>query len=160
MMKTRWMCVSMAMMLVMACAAGVALAASSPASGTWEMVPAKSKYSPGPAPKAVTVKVDASDKGYKVESVTKGADGKEVKVTFDAKFDGKDYPVKGQPGADMVSVKRVDDHNFELVMKKGTTTIMTITTVVAADGKSRTVTFKGTNEKGEAVNNVVYYDKK
>jgi len=159
-MKTRWMCAWMGVALAVASMAGMALAASEPASGTWEMVPAKSKYSPGPTPKSVTVKVDANEKGLKVESVTKTADGKEVKVTFEAKFDGKDYPVKGQSGADMVTVKRVDAHNYELTMKKGTTPVMTITTVIAADGKSRTVTFKGTNEKGEAVDNVVYYEKK
>ena len=37
--------------------------------------------------------------------------------------------------------------------------MMTVTSVVAAEGKTRTSTFKGKNEKGEDVNNVVVYEK-
>ena len=37
--------------------------------------------------------------------------------------------------------------------------MMTVHIVIAADGKSRTVTYSGKNEKGEAEHDVVFYDK-
>jgi hypothetical protein len=38
--------------------------------------------------------------------------------------------------------------------------VMTVTTTVSGDGKTRTTTFKGKNEKGQDVNNVAVYEKK
>jgi hypothetical protein len=58
-----------------------------------------------------------------------------------------------------VSFKKLDDHTYhvENKLKGKVTTINHI--VVAADGKSRTVTMTGTNAQGQKVNHVVVYDK-
>jgi hypothetical protein len=37
--------------------------------------------------------------------------------------------------------------------------VQTVTIAVSADGKSRTVTTKGVDEKGQQINNVAVYDK-
>jgi hypothetical protein len=142
---------------------GLALAVTATAadqhSGTWKMNPAKSKYSPGPAPKSTTVKVEADEQGVKIDAEIINADGSPIHVQYDAKFDGKDYPVTGIPYADAVSVKRIDADTIEATMKKGGQVTMTVTTKVSKDGKTRTSTFKGKDAEGRDVLNVVVSDK-
>ena len=76
-----------------------------------------------------------------------------------AKFDGKDYPVKGDPSRDMVTVKKIDDNNLEITNKKGGKVTTMIKAVYAKDGKSRVETVTGTNAQGQKVNNVTSWDK-
>ena len=53
------------------------------------------------------------------------------------KLDGKDYPVEGNPQATTASWAKVDDRTFQHVMKKDGNVVYTVTTRVAADGKTR-----------------------
>jgi hypothetical protein len=48
---------------------------------------------------------------------------------------------------------------MEITSKKGGKIVSTSRIVVAADGKSRTVTSAGTNAKGQKVTTVAVYDK-
>jgi len=134
-------------------------AADDASSGTWKMNPAKSKYDPGPAPKSTTTTIEADENRYKVDAHTVSADGTETHLSFDAKTDGKDYPLTGTPNADMISVKRVDAKTIETTWKKDGKTVMKTHGVVSSDGKTRTVTFNGTDSQGHKVHNVVVYEK-
>jgi hypothetical protein len=136
-----------------------ALAADDPAAGTWKINLAKSKYSPGPAPQSttVTIKIENNTEIYDSEGVD--ASGNPTHGSFSAKLDGTDAPVSGIPYADTVSTKRSSPTHFVALLKKGGAVMMTVHIVVAADGKSRTVTYSGKNEKGEAEHDVVFYDK-
>ncbi len=146
-------------LLLMLFGLAVAAAAADQLSGTWKMNPAKSKYSPGPAPKSLTVKVDADENNFNVSADGTDADGKPTHVAYSAKFDGKDYPVTGLPYAETVSVQRVDASTVQSSLKKAGKVVMTVTTAVSKDGKTRTSTFKGKDEQDHDVNNVVVYDK-
>ena len=146
-------------MLLVGLALAVTATAADQHSGTWKMNPAKSKYSPGPAPKSTTVKVEADEQGVKIDAEIINADGSPIHVQYDAKFDGKDYPVTGIPYADAVSVKRIDADTIEATMKKGGQVTMTVTTKVSKGGKTRTSTFKGKDAEGHDVLNVVVSDK-
>jgi hypothetical protein len=127
--------------------------------GTWKMDAAKSKFSPGPAPKSLTVKWEATAAGTKFTSDGTGADGKANHTAYVSKFDGKEVPYEGNPEADMCAPMKVDDNTYTNTWKKaGKPTIMA-KVVVSADGKSMTITQTGTNAKGEAVNNSVVYTK-
>jgi hypothetical protein len=128
-------------------------------SGTWKMNPAKSKYNPGPAAKSVTLKVDSDENGVKIDAEGTDGDGNPTHVQYDAKFDGKDYPATGLPYGDTVSVKRIGANTIQATIKKGDQVVMTVTSKVSADGKTRTSTFKGKDAQGRDVNNVVVYDK-
>ena len=119
----------------------------------------KSKYSPGPAPKSVTVVVESDDTNYKIDATGTDADGKPIHVQYSAKFDGKDYPATGVANADSVSVKRIDANTIETVQKKDGKVMMTITSKVSKDGKTRTSTWHGKNAEGKDVHNVVMFDK-
>ena len=146
-------------MLVTALALFVATAAADQLSGTWKMNPEKSKYSPGPAPKSLTVVVECDDNNYKIDAAGTDGDGKPMHVQYSAKFDGKDYPATGVANADSVSVKRIDANTIETVQKKDGKVMMTITSTVSKDGKTRTSTWHGKNAEGKDVHNVVMFDK-
>jgi hypothetical protein len=152
-------CVVATAVLLAALAWSVGAAAADQHSGTWKMNPAKSKYSPGPAAKSVTVKIESDENGIKIDAEGTDGDGNPTHVTYDAKLDGKDYPVTGIPYAETVSVKRLGADTFQATMKKGDKVVMTVTSKVSTDGKTRTSTFSGKDAQGRDVNNVVVYDK-
>jgi hypothetical protein len=136
-----------------------ARAADDPAAGTWKVNLAKSKYTPGPAPKSATVTITIANNTESYDSVGVDASGNATHGSFTAKLDGTDAPVSGISYADTVSTKRSSPTHFVATLKKGGAVMMTVHIVIAADGKSRTVTYSGKNEKGEAEHDVVFYDK-
>ena len=127
--------------------------------GTWKLNVAKSKYSPGPPPKEGTLTVESQPNGLKIAVRGTDAEGKPVNMEFAPKYDGKDVPATGLPGADTISMKKIDDYTIEAVSKKAGKPMVTTRTVVSKDGKTRTTTQTGTNAKGEKVNNTLVYDK-
>jgi len=128
--------------------------------GTWKLNPEKSRYSPGNVPKGNTLKVEAwGTDGVKVTTDGVNATGEKTHTEYQAKFDGKDAPIKGNPNADMVSLKRIDDHTLETTFKKDGKVMTVGKTVVSKDGKTRTVTTTGTNPQGQTINNIAVYEK-
>jgi hypothetical protein len=146
-------------MLIAALALFVAITAADQSSGTWKLNAEKSKYSPGPPPKTLTVVVESDENNYKVEATGMDGEGKPTHVQYSAKFDGKDYPVMGIANADTVSVKRIDPSTVEVTQKKDGKAVMTVTSRVSNDGKTRTSTWRGKNAEGKEVHNVVVLDK-
>jgi hypothetical protein len=135
-------------------------------SGTWKINVAKSKFSPGPAPKSGTRTNTAVDGGMKVVTDGVNSEGKKTHNEYTVKFDGKDYPEKpmvdGKPnpdGADTISMKKIDDNNYETTTKKMGKVLAVTKIVVSKDGKTTTATTTGKNTKGETVNNVVVAEK-
>ena len=127
--------------------------------GTWKLNVEKSKYTPGPAPKSLTLKYEASQGIITLTSDGVTADGKASHATYSSKFDGKDVPWVGNPDADTAAPKKIDDNGFENVWKKGGKVTVTVKTVVSKDGKTYTVTQTGKNAKGETVNITAVYEK-
>lgn len=136
---------------------GTALAQSSnPLIGTWKLNVAKSKSSF----KSGTTTFEAAGAGLKATADLVSTDGTVSHWTFTANYDGKDYSVTGSsPYGDVVALTRVDANTTRTVSKlKGKVTV-TQTIVVAADGKTRTTTTKGTDAKGQPVDTVAFYEK-
>src|SRR5215475_6730011 len=127
--------------------------------GTWKLNLAKSKFSPGPPPKSQTVTYEAVREGVKITVKLMDAEGKTVDVQYTANFDGKDYPVTGIPDWDTIARKRIDAYKMENTNKKAGKVVSTATNVVSKDGKTRTLTEKGVNAKGEKISNIEVYDK-
>src|ERR1700722_12250940 len=121
--------------------------AANPSLGTWKLNQAKSKLSPG-LPKNLTVTYEAV--GDYIKATVDGVDGQGQPThnEWTGKFDGKDYPVTGDPTSDTRAIKQIDDRNFELTVKMGGKVTMTGKAVISADGKTRTVTVSGTNAAG------------
>ena len=128
--------------------------------GTWQLNLAKSNYSPGPAPKSQTLKIEAwGDDGVKYTADGFGADGKPTHTEFQAKYDGKDYPFKGNPDADVLSYRRIDANTLEATTTLKGKNKTAVKVVVSADGKTRTVTQTGTNAQGQALNVSSVYER-
>jgi hypothetical protein len=127
--------------------------------GTWKLNVAESKYSPGPAPKSLTLKFEATADGIRLTSDAVDSEGKAAHAVYVSKFDGKDVPWEGNPDADTASAKKIDDNSYENIWKKGGKTTITAKGVVSKDGKTLTVTLTGTDSKGRAVNNTAVYDR-
>jgi hypothetical protein len=151
----------MAVVGVLAAALGGVSVAQTPAPGlgTWKLNLAKSKYSPTPAPKSATVTYSTAGQGVKAVIDGIGPDGSKTHWEYTANFDGKPYPVTGNPDGDMVMAKRIDANTVEtsFTLKGKPTTVNT--RVVSADGKTLTVTTLGTNAQGQKVNNVQVFEK-
>jgi len=139
-------------------AASACVAADDPNMGTWKLNEAKSKYSPG-APKNTSVVYEAAGDNVKVTVDGVGADGKPTHNEWTGKFDGKDYPLTGDPTADTRSYKKIDTRTMELTNKKGGKPVVTGKITVSADGKSRTVAVSGTDASGKKVTSTAVYDK-
>jgi hypothetical protein len=131
---------------------------ASPQMGTWKLNEAKSKFAPG-APKNHTVVYEAAGDNVKVTVDGTDADGKALHNEWTGKFDGKDYPVTGDPMFDTRAYKQVNDHTLDMTIKKDGKVTMTGKIVVSADGKTRTVTTSGTDAKGKKVKVTAVYDK-
>jgi hypothetical protein len=151
--------VAVMMLVGVVMAASVARAADDPISGTWKVNLAKSKFDPGPAPKSLTatIKVENDVETFMSEGVD--AAGNSTHVMFTAKFGGPDVPVTGIPYADTIALKRVGTNQIVGTYKKGGKVTVTVHVVVAADGKSRRLTYDGKNQDGKAVHDDVVYDK-
>jgi hypothetical protein len=136
----------------------MSFAAANPNLGTWKLNEAKSKLVPG-TPKNTTVVYTAA--GKMIKGTIDGVDGagKPAHNEWTGKFDGKDYPVTGDPSSDSRAFKPIDDHTWELTVKKGGKVTMTGKVVMAADGKTRTVTISGTNAAGAKIESTAVYDK-
>ena len=131
-----------------------ALAAESPFSGRWKLNLEKSKLPP-PAPKSETAQVVADDNNLHMKDAITDDKGQAMTVTYDAKFDGKDYPVTGDPNSDSISFQRVDTNTIKGTGKKAGKVVSTFTVVVSSDSKTTTVDFvdssQGTPQSGTAV---------
>jgi len=126
--------------------------------GTWKLNVAQSKFSPGPAPKSSTVTFKAAGQGVSAVIDGVGQDGTKVHWEYTANFDGKPYPVKGNPDGDMVVATRVNPTTIETAYTlKGKPTLL-VRRTLSADGKTLTVTQTGTNGQGQKTNNVLMFD--
>jgi hypothetical protein len=149
---------TVAMTLVLCLAVVVLCAAQDPNIGTWKLNEAKSKISPG-APKNTTVVYEAAGDNVKVTIDGIGSDGKPTHNEWTGKYDGKDYPVTGDPNSDARSLMKIDTRTLGFNVKQGGKTTISGRIVVAPDGKSRTVTTSGTDASGKKVSSNAVYDK-
>ena len=132
--------------------------AADPNVGTWKLNEAKSKIAAG-APKNLTVVYTAAGDSYKC--VVDGVDGtgKPTHNEWTGKFDGKDYPVTGDPTADTRSIKLVKPGHYVLDNKKDGKAVLTGTLDFSADNKMRTLTTHMTDPAGKKTTNIAVYER-
>ena len=140
---------------------GVALAQDKdPANGTWKLNVAKSKFSPGPAPKEMTLTIETAGPGRHVEVAGVAGDGTAMKWGYSGNFDSKDIRVTGaNPDADIVMLKRLNPTTTRSTWKKDGKKTLVNGVSVSADGKSLTVAASGVNAKGQTVKNTFVFDR-
>ena len=141
------------------CLTGVAVAfAADPNVGMWKLNEAKSQFAAG-ASKNVTVTYTAVGENYKC--VVDGVDGagKPTHNEWTGKFDGKDYPVIGDPTASTRSLRLVKPGHYALTNKKDGKTTVTGTVDFSADNKSRTLTTEMTDAAGKKQKSIAVYER-
>jgi hypothetical protein len=153
-MKARNLIVAMAL-----CFVGAALSfADNPNMGTWKLNEAKSTI-PAGFMKNTTVVYTADGDNMKVTTDGTDRNGQSMHTEWTGKFDGKDYPLTGDPTADSRSYRKISDRTLELANKKGGKVTTSGRVVVSADGKTRTLTITGTDAAGKKVSSTAVYDK-
>jgi hypothetical protein len=155
MMKIRIAVMALALSFI---AAGACFAAN-PQIGTWKLNEAKSKPVPGMGKNTSVVYAEEKDKKIKVTVDGVDKDGKPTHSVWVGKFDGKAYPVKGNLPYNSVAYKMVNDRTNDITTWKDGKMAWSGKITVAADGKSRTVTVNGTDEKGKKFSGKAVYDK-
>src|ERR1700740_2403204 len=141
------------------CFVGVAVCFADNANmGTWKLNEAKSKI-PAGFMKNSTVVYTADGDNVKVTTDGTDKDGNPMHTEWTGKFDGKDYPLTGDPTADSRSYKKIDARTMALTNKKGGKPVVTEKITVSADGKPRTVAVSGTDASGKKVTSTAVYDK-
>ena len=153
-MKTKAIVLTLALCFI----GGAMSFAASPQMGTWKLNESKSKLVKSMG-KNNTVVYEAAGRMVKVIVDGVDAKGKATHNEWTGKFDGKDYPVTGDPNTDMRSYKKVNDHILDMTIKKGGQVTMTGQIVVSDDGKTRTVSIGGTDPKGKKFTSKGVYDK-
>ena len=78
----------------------------------------KSQFSPG-SPKNNIVVYEAAGDNVKVTVDGTEKDGNPTHSEWTGKFDGKDYPVTGNPNSDERSYTKIDDRKLGFNFKKG-----------------------------------------
>jgi hypothetical protein len=94
-------------------------------SGTWQ----PAAFS-NPSDTLITVKYESTPDGLKMQW-----NGQ----SYDAKFDGKEYPTRNDPGNTMVSLKRIDANTIEETDRRAGKVTDVIRSTVSADGNSLSV---------------------
>ena len=130
--------------------------------GTWKANIEKTKHTPPPWPvKSLTAVREAVPGGVKVTNTGERIDGTPINSTYTAKYDGSPSPVSGQGlPYDSVSLKQVNANTFVYDAKKtdgkyrahGRLTI-------SPDGKTLTLTVRGTDGNGKPTTLISVYDK-
>jgi hypothetical protein len=137
---------------------GLLLAQSDPRIGTWKLDTAKSTSENQTYARKSETRTYESSGNTTVEAVMN--DGSKRTYGYNNTPDGKDYPYTGQlpGGAETLSTKRVGD-TFIGTSKKGGKVLYTTTNVVSKDGKTLTLTTKGTDANGQNIGSVRVYNR-
>ena len=153
-MKTR----SLVMTMVL-CFVGLAASfAENPNMGTWKLNEAKSKLPAGMMKNTLVVYTADGDS---IKVVTDGTDGNgnPMHTEWTGKFDGKDYPLTGDPTADSRSYQTVNEHTLTLENKKDGKVTTSGKIVVSPDGKTRALTVSAKDSAGKKLTSTAIYDK-
>ena len=143
--------------------AGTALLLHSPAFGqakdsllgTWELDRGKSEFDPENTLQTRTVVFEAKDGGISFLQKTVTDRGNTVQSDYTAKYDGKDVPISGSQLAS-VSLKRIDANMVERSGTIGGKVVETATMKVSNNGKTLTITTKGSVEEVDYSSTQVY----
>ena len=133
--------------------------ADDPWMGTWKLNERKSEFGPG-APRYTSV-TDAQD-GDLIHVTLDGVDakGRPVHSEWKGRYDGKDYPVTGDPDSDMRSYVRIPrDNSVGVIIKKDGKVVVTGKIRQTPDGKTRIVTSRLTSATGPGATSTAVYEK-
>jgi hypothetical protein len=128
--------------------------------GVWILDVEKSTYDPGPPPQSQTRTYEKVSEGIKATIVTVDAKGQSVTARYTANYDSLEYPLTGSATVDAIALKRINATTAEATLTHARKLIGTARRVISKDGRTMTISFRGTDESGRAVANVSVYEKR
>jgi hypothetical protein len=156
-MKRALLFVTVAVLAVVA--SGLLLAQSNPFIGTWKLNLAKSKDTSGLIPKeeAFTVQIVGDRRQVTINGTA--ADGSPILFKYEVRDEGGTGKVLAGGPYDGVSGTWIDDNTREVSYMKGGKEMLHLRAVVSKDGKTNTMTLKGTDAQGKPVSGVAVFEK-
>lgn len=134
--------------------------AADPASGVWELNVAKSTFVPAAhAPKSQTRSYEIEGDRETARHTGVDAQGNPTLNEFTVVYDGRNYPLKGYADWDAIAMKRIDAYRTAFTQSRDGKVTLAGTRIVSKDGKTMTITAKGTTAKGEPVDDVIVLEK-
>ena len=119
---------------------GEPVSGAHPISGSWKNVSLDG--SPNTLP---TFSYEQTTTGMKLSDLSSGSS----RIVYDARFDGKDYPMTGGPDGATVTLRRINDRTIEEIWKQKGVEVTRASMVISADGKTLTQTnFHGSEQAG------------
>jgi len=128
--------------------------------GVWELNVSKSRFTPGTEVKSQTRIYEVT--GNQVKQSTDSVDslGRQVHNQWAARYDGREYPLEDNPDADTIAVRETGERTGVTTLKKNGKVVQTVTRTLSPDGKTCTFEYKGTNSKGEKIDNLLVFEKR
>ena len=114
--------------------------------GTWDQVPALSKYSLGANVESHIRVYEKTEKGFKV-TCEQVRNGKKISWNYTAiDYDGKDYPVYGRTDVDAIASYKLDDLHTLGIFKKNGVAVACYNRDITSDGKTLNVIESGADD--------------
>ncbi len=129
-----------------------------PFTGTWALNLAKSDLPP-PLPRSVTSYFEPDGQWIEMREEAIDQDGQCHTASITARFDGQEYPLKGNPRADTVAYERLDPRTVRGTSRKNGKVLVHETATLSEDGRTLTVTYSGANADGQAVIGTAVFEK-
>ena len=126
--------------------------------GTWHLNAAKSKFASSAKEQSETRTYDISAKKVMMKSSSKDVSGKALNFSYSAGYDGKWYPMVGNPNADRISLTAATDRELKARSQLHGKPSVESTATVSADGKHLTIKRKMVRMKG-APTDVLEFDR-
>jgi len=148
-------------MVVLAVTAAVGLwAADDPLMATWKLNVEKSSFGSITPPKSQVIKLEAvGSNGLRHTEEIVNARGEAHHNNYTAQFGDQGSPMEGDANRDTRVLNRIDSHTMEIVYKKDGKVVERYHRVVAQDGKTMTVTYKGETERTQRMNRTMVFDR-
>jgi opacity protein-like surface antigen len=127
-------------------------------SGTWHLNAATSKFESAAKEQSETRTYQVSATRLTMKSSSKDMSGKELNFSYSAGWDGKSYPMVGNPNADSISLTAVGDRVVKSNSRLHGKLSVQSTATVSADGKHLTLKRKMLRFKG-APTDVLEFDR-
>lgn len=126
--------------------------------GTWHLNAAKSNFGSSAKEQSETRTYDISGNKVTMKSSSKDPAGKVLKFSYSAGYDGKWYPMIGNPNANRIRLTAVSDREFKAMSQLHGKPSVASTATVSADGKHLVVKRKMLRMKG-APTDVLEFDR-
>jgi hypothetical protein len=134
-----------------------------PFSGMWVLNLSKSKFPSqflALTPKSQITHVAMNAADIEITQETTFESDEKLNMHLKAKFDGKDYPINGVPGAYSVAYNRVNKNTIKAVLKRDGKVVVQEIGDISTDGKSLTINGSITDATGNQKIIIAVFEKK